>query len=1757
MTPIAPNRIAVLPLTRDALQPAGASAGIALLAVLFALVLLLLLALPFTVSMSVGADAATREVETATAAQASASVRDLLLADAALSDPGIDPTPGSDDAAEWPDRVDLPTAFRELQRDGRIRHGGEVYDLQRFVQLDGVSPMLLTNLLGSTARLREDLTPDAATIAIEGGEGLPDQGFVWVDHELIRYGQRQGNNLGELTRGFATDQGFLAATDHTVAEGSLVLDYRCVLAASWPFTGRGDGSRQQRRPFASAHELVELATAGFGGFTPEELDVLTANVSADVRATQAPVFGRPERVFEDLAAGSGRTLVLRSALHVGPGSTVRLRDLKSGAVEYGLVMSTATTFVPREILLPSTFELALLHPVRQSFPAIDTVVEPLVPAPVNVNTASVSVLTALCAQVRRAADVRVHEADGRRRSRPPQPIGLAEARGLAERIAELRGAGAQSGGGYQASGSQASGALTGFEDLVKRVIAPRLEQASDPQRQAWIYLYRNLLSGRDSALDMGTAPIGFASGPLVGYRAGVSLSRSPVAPGVAARHERSGLAVAMPGLPLQREWATQELLEEAFRLDQRAPYWMTAPVNTGPVLPNDLGNNPASRFYAQLVPMAFPSAGFGQARYPSTDRAEAAIALQPSVAPVGRWQREIQRHESFAQAIDPRGHDVQREGAYLAINSGPSAGVVGDAAPRGQEPAPSPAGQGRHDRISFPFSVAGGFAGRFGASFWTQPEALGPSTLFDYGDGDPERNRIGLLVRDGRLVFEVLDEAGLDPNPGASPAGIDRTAASHSLPLAELGLPSRTPMHVSFSAYGNRPGDLSFAVDGMTRGKPRFLTYLAAALPAFDPNLAGNNTLPGVGAGSNDRWVDVQVESTEGFPPVGILRIGTELFEYSSIQANTFRCRPRDSVGQRMARQAAAEFRPSIPTDANGRPTVDIRQLQNQGINLDVAPAHPVGSAVELYGYNVPVYRDTPLMVGKSTPGGALGAFAVARGYVRNPRPIQLTIQGRTLPPIGQGIDVTWTGDLELANPIPSPRGSSYPPDNARQDIADAFDTGGGYALLVQAGFRFDPPLGVVGATVAVGGIEVIKYASRQGTSLKNVQRAALLPGNNALIQSQWYDGQAHNFVCQWTLAPWGNSQPPVSWDEVATNILWVVPVSLPVQNPQVLADPSKTGTTEWLQLLPQGDTTDTEWVRYDAIVDGRFAVRGNRAAWDAVRFQLTNMNQVMLIQLGPLGPNNSPATSPAAIWGTVTPTSGFIGYTPQLEADYPQIRAARNALAFRGDPRTGTSSHPHPSATVLPCHRMELNWGNFGASSGRAGRHDRIALIQGSTATGTSRPLLEWHTVNWSMRRFDTDNLQPGQQPSELLGPWPFQLVGLTDQVRQFFMGPRSDQQVFEPRQTDRMVKFPSGELPAAYAADVPFGAGVGNSQPMAGIVDEIEVVQHFLPDLVVDEPFDQNARSFRIVPELTMAASGPIWQAGDRSAAYPPGGGLLWIDGEIIAYQSRADGQFQIAADGRGLLNTQPRGHDRGARVCFLTHRPAAILAASVQARSDRIPLQALGAMPPRGGTALLGRQELLHWTWTRIAGDTVTLEMPRWNPPGEDDGPAARGLFRGRYGTAAVAAGAGAPLIAMPFRHWDRYVPRNDDPEQSYFQMTWAEAPVWFRSVHWQEETTDANVDVECLLRVDQKAPWTAAPGQQPGFWRFDRSAGDDRGMPLRYHGSQLEARFAVIYQPGSVDLQTFRAHGWKTTPRVKNVRIEYEGQGRVLREQVTAR
>ena len=81
--------------------------------------------------------------------------------------------------------------------------------------------------------------------------------------------------------------------------------------------------------------------------------------------------------------------------------------------------------------------------------------------------------------------------------------------------------------------------------------------------------------------------------------------------------------------------------------------------------------------------------------------------------------------------------------------------------------------------------------------------------------------------------------------------------------------------------------------------------------------------------------------------------------------------------------------------------------------------------------------------------------------------------------------------------------------------------------------------------------------------------------------------------------------------------------------------------------------------------------------------------------------------------------------------------------------------------------------------------------------------------------------------------------------------------------------------------------------------------------------------------------------------------------------------------------------------------------------------------------------------------------------------------------------------------------------------------------------------------------------ADPAEHPSLWEFAGGASDRSAHRISRQASRLEVRFHTVYQPGCLDLQAFTQHGWKTSARVEDVRVQYEGQTRILDEQVTAR
>ena len=107
-------------------------------------------------------------------------------------------------------------------------------------------------------------------------------------------------------------------------------------------------------------------------------------------------------------------------------------------------------------------------------------------------------------------------------------------------------------------------------------------------------------------------------------------------------------------------WANQHTMEESFRLDRRAPWYLTRPINTAAVRPADRGTDPAPRFYPHLLPTLYPQEGYGQARFPSQDGESARLPLvagqrRPRAGPGRTRPRAVRDLAGSGRARHPPG----------------------------------------------------------------------------------------------------------------------------------------------------------------------------------------------------------------------------------------------------------------------------------------------------------------------------------------------------------------------------------------------------------------------------------------------------------------------------------------------------------------------------------------------------------------------------------------------------------------------------------------------------------------------------------------------------------------------------------------------------------------------------------------------------------------------------------------------------------------------------------------------------------------------------------------------------------------------------------------------------------------------------------------------------------------------------------------------------------------------------------------------
>ncbi|MGB0331902.1 MAG: hypothetical protein ACPGPE_08795, partial [Planctomycetota bacterium] len=755
------------------------------------------------------------------------------------------------------------------------------------------------------------------------------------------------------------------------------------------------------------------------------------------------------------------------------------------------------------------------------YEAFLTTVEVLARRPVNINTAPREVLVALFTNLTLLGQN--HRIDER------------EARSLAATVMESR-------------------PFTGMEDFAERLVfpaggidvlpsdAPVVPAVfegdgsilDDPRDAAALYM--NGLNANDARLGFATMPFGFTSRQVfeLELRANVS-AESGIARASGARDR---LELVVPQMEeLLTVVARQEDFEDQFRLTRSAPYWLTGPETTGRY---DGGVTPPSRLIPNLGTLD------GQSYIPGISEP----VVDGDGNPVPPVRTFASREEDGFVQLDP----IRVEGTQF------TAGRIMhfDQESRTLEgrylPDETITLETTDEMVSWTGRLAPDVLAPLNISMWVRPESGGDGTIMSVGDRTDASDRVVLGMSGDNLVLRVLDGMGDHRDTAFQEVSELRypIASGAGIP----GLPIGVWSHISVDVRGNRPDQMNMLVNGNATGVERLgMTRLAGPV--------------GTGDGT------ILVESTEGFPPVCALRIGTEIIEATVSSETSFLVQhefvgPNAGFGGRLAR-----VRFDVEGSDSATPVAQAAAV--------ITGSYGVGTPVVHYGYSLPLTRNVPS--GQSVLPGELGPFRVGQAVGlpgdNSLEPVQVQSPFGPIT-VGRGWGPEVLGPLTLA------LGDAPEADPEGTDLMAGFNPNGGYAIL--SGPRLGPVNGLEpnspdGATV--GGMEVIRYSGYSGNQLQVVGRNVELQRITEQEDPDGNLGGAHAFVFSWDvqILVGGATGTTYDGDELLQMSTFCYPISIGVPGASGLsfAQPT-TGQSQFAQITRLEDGEQTEWIRYDEI---------------------------------------------------------------------------------------------------------------------------------------------------------------------------------------------------------------------------------------------------------------------------------------------------------------------------------------------------------------------------------------------------------------------------------------------------------------------------------------------------------------------------------------------------------------------------------------------
>jgi hypothetical protein len=982
--------------------------------------------------------------------------------------------------------------------------------------------------------------------------------------------------------------------------------------------------------------------------------------------------------------------------------------------------------------------------------------------------------------------------------------------------------------------------------------------------------------------------------------------------------------------------------------------------------------------------------------------------------------------------------------------------------------------------------------------FWLKTGGVGGRQVwFDLAGSNPDEDRIQIVKEgDGTLRLRVRDRTIPDPS-----SSLDEVAEWIYTPAPGVWQ-ANTWYHVGGAYRGTKPDDGSVFLDGFKRGRAKYATTLSSSVRRGDQSLT--------------------CDDLSDWPQYGAAYVGREIVEFTRI-GNSLN---------------AVQYPNNGGTGRGRRGTADID--------------HGAGTPVRLLGYSSPVESQTR-QGGLAVPRGgarlaaALGPFNLA-SFKKNATE-NVSLGPPPLPQLQLDVhDPTKSGGGELELEV----APGCPPNYS------CFQSSGGYALIVSS--FTGVPANIASSLASQGfaaGAELVYYSSATPTKLSGLS-APNLPH---------FAGPTVTLFGNTTMSVVRQKHPVSFASGPAANRKFVVvfPISIGLTGVQDYFEPTPPpgvsggviGNMPEYVSLGQPNYRDinshsVEWIRYYH----RDTARNQLLCDDPVRLNNAIAEAVLVLA------NQGGANAVLGPWIEVNDALDFrnqkgthvFGYdsplTPKSHAANEDVVPVFRSLMHAGIgalplPTNAAPNTPQPQTPSAPV----VGWG------------DSVTLEQ-SGASGVRKR----YDVSWSAA-----------------GDWGTGLVAFGESPGIDFSQPRLPSGAsFDRTVVTRLLKFPSGELPrittrggrAAVGGDVD-GASFSNridelrvaafdedrfvlwDQAAMGLNSSGTNVVYGSTNTAVDATTDEIpiCNADWILSDVNYSPQNPFVTLPDHRRVFhnqPLRGlpnnnaGLVWIDDELIAFREigvGAGGQPALLKCRRGFMNTVAAPHGYGAEVVFVPFLSVSKLSQACGPR-DRDLFLAQARVFAREGGLVLVEDELVHYT--EIQGGALR-HPPSLDPDGTETG----GLLRGRFGTRAAAHDVDDIVVEMPFRYWDRYAERQDNPELGFYGVALDAPGAFIESFAYEELRPNPNVRLRAFLRTEPDVRWSAEPGR--GLFAFDEGVAADKPYRIDRVGSICEIRFMARYDGSSFDPIDGTRHEWKSTPELRSLTVRYRDASRVLRRE----